>query len=54
MHVAKHGVGRRDPAGGRIGQLLAAYEPPPLDPAIAEEIAAFVARRKEEGGVPDQ
>jgi len=34
-------------------ELLAAYEPPPLDPAAAEEIAAFVARRKEEGGVPD-
>ena len=32
--------------------LLAAYEPPPLDPAVAEEIAAFVARRKEEGGAP--
>ncbi len=33
-------------------ELLAAYEPPPLDEAVAEEIAAFVARRKEEGGVP--
>ena len=33
-------------------ELLAAYEPPPLDPAVAEEIAAFVARRKEEGGAP--
>ena len=32
--------------------MLAAYEPPPLDPAIAEELAAFVARRKEEGGAP--
>ena len=30
---------------------LARYEPPPLDPAIAEELAAFVARRKAEGGV---
>jgi trimethylamine--corrinoid protein Co-methyltransferase len=26
------------------------YEPPPLDPAIAEEIDAFVARRDKEGG----
>lgn len=34
-------------------QLLEAYEAPPLDPAVAEEIAAFVARRKEEGGVGD-
>jgi len=29
-------------------QLLDAYEPPPLDEAIAEELAAFVARRKTE------
>ncbi|HEX2755862.1 MAG TPA: trimethylamine methyltransferase family protein, partial [Candidatus Limnocylindrales bacterium] len=27
-------------------QLLAEFEPPPLDPAVAEAIAAFVARRK--------
>src|SRR5690349_17972579 len=33
-------------------QLLAEYQPPPLDPAIAEALAAHVARRKEEGGVP--
>ena len=32
-------------------QVLADYEPPPLDPAIEEELDAFVARRKEEGGV---
>lgn len=32
-------------------ELLAAYEPPPIDPAIEEELAAFVARRKAEGGV---
>ena len=32
--------------------LLAAYEPPPMDPAIAEELEAFVARRVAEGGVP--
>ncbi|MDQ0396371.1 trimethylamine methyltransferase family protein [Labrys monachus] len=31
---------------------LAAYEEPPMDPAIREELAAFVARRKEEGGAP--
>jgi trimethylamine---corrinoid protein Co-methyltransferase len=31
-------------------EALAAYEPPPLDPAVAEELDAFVARRKEEGG----
>ncbi|WP_342237047.1 trimethylamine methyltransferase family protein [Inquilinus sp. OTU3971] len=33
-------------------RILAEYEPPPLDPAIAEELDAFVAKRKEEGGVP--
>jgi trimethylamine---corrinoid protein Co-methyltransferase len=32
--------------------LLEAYQPPPIDPAVAEEINAFVARRKEEGGAP--
>ena len=30
--------------------VLASYEAPPLDPAQAEELAAFVARRKSEGG----
>lgn len=30
---------------------LANYERPPLDPAIEEELDAFVAKRKEEGGV---
>jgi trimethylamine--corrinoid protein Co-methyltransferase len=33
-------------------QLLAGYEQPPMDPGIAEELDAFVAGRKEEGGVP--
>jgi trimethylamine--corrinoid protein Co-methyltransferase len=31
-------------------EVLAAYEPPPLDPAIAEELDAYVAKRKAEGG----
>jgi trimethylamine---corrinoid protein Co-methyltransferase len=31
---------------------LAAYEEPPIDPAIRDELAAFVARRKAEGGAP--
>ncbi len=35
-------------------QLLAEYTPPPLDPAIAEEMAAFVAKRTEQGGAPIQ
>ena len=33
-------------------QLLGAYEPPPMDPAVREELDAFVARRDAEGGVP--
>ena len=35
-------------------QLLADYEAPPLDPAIAEELDAFVARRVAEGGAPER
>jgi len=31
-------------------ELLRTYEPPPLDPAIAEALDAYVARRKEEIG----
>jgi trimethylamine---corrinoid protein Co-methyltransferase len=33
-------------------QALAEYEPPPIDPAVTEELDAFVARRTEEGGAP--
>jgi trimethylamine--corrinoid protein Co-methyltransferase len=33
-------------------ELLAAYVPPTLDPAIADELEAYVARRVAEGGVP--
>jgi trimethylamine--corrinoid protein Co-methyltransferase len=33
-------------------QALVEYEPPPIDPAIAEELDAFVARRSEQGGAP--
>jgi len=32
-------------------QRLAAYEEPPIDAAIAEELDAFVEYRKSEGGV---
>jgi trimethylamine--corrinoid protein Co-methyltransferase len=48
-------AGRPEAAGkaNRIWkEMLAAYEPPPLDPAIADELAAFIARRKQEGGAP--
>ena len=33
-------------------EKLAEYRAPPMDPAAREELDAFVARRKEEGGVP--
>jgi len=32
--------------------ILAEFEPPPMDDAIRDELAAFVARRKREGGAP--
>lgn len=41
-----------DTASRIYHQRLAAYEPPPMDPAIREELEAFVARRKAEGGAP--
>lgn len=33
-------------------QILAEFEPPPIDPAIEEELREFVERRKAEGGAP--
>ena len=41
-----------DHANRVFKEKLARYERPPLDPAIEEELDAFVARRKAEGGVP--
>jgi len=41
-----------DAANRLYKKTLAAYEPPPMDPARLEELTAFVARRKAEGGVP--
>ena len=35
-----------------VRELLAAYQPPSIEPAIADELAAFVALRTAEGGVP--
>ncbi|MEL6207536.1 MAG: trimethylamine methyltransferase family protein [Pseudomonadota bacterium] len=32
--------------------IVASFEPPPMDTAIREELADFVARRKAEGGAP--
>ena len=33
-------------------QILAEYEPPPLDEGVRDELGDFVARRKQEGGAP--
>ncbi|MGB0803383.1 MAG: trimethylamine methyltransferase family protein, partial [Candidatus Puniceispirillaceae bacterium] len=33
-------------------QILAEYEKPEIDPAIDEELCAFIERRKTEGGAP--
>ncbi|MEL6437000.1 MAG: trimethylamine methyltransferase family protein, partial [Pseudomonadota bacterium] len=33
-------------------QILEEFEAPPMDESIREELEAFVARRKEEGGAP--
>jgi trimethylamine---corrinoid protein Co-methyltransferase len=41
-----------DKAGRLWKEALAQYTPPPLDPGIAEELDAFVERRKSEGGAP--
>ena len=37
-------------AGTKAHDTLAAFQPPPLDPAIHEALKEFVARRREEGG----
>lgn len=41
----------RQRAALRVEKMLAEYEPPALDPALMEELQAFVARRK--GSMPD-
>ncbi|MDG3576196.1 trimethylamine methyltransferase family protein [Rhizobium sp. YJ-22] len=41
-----------DHANRVFKETLKHYEQPPLDPAVSEELDAFVARRKAEGGVP--
>ena len=39
-------------ANGIWKKILAEFEPPPMDDAIRDELAAFVERRKREGGAP--
>ncbi len=49
---AAGGVWTAQRASALYKEILAEFEEPPLDPAIREELQAFVARRKEEGGAP--
>jgi trimethylamine--corrinoid protein Co-methyltransferase len=49
---AEGGVWTAERANRLYKRILADFEPPPMDEAIREELAAFVARRKEEGGAP--
>jgi len=39
-------------ANGIWKRILREYETPPIDPAVREELEAFVARRVEQGGAP--
>jgi trimethylamine--corrinoid protein Co-methyltransferase len=41
-----------DKAQGVLKQVLNTYQKPAIDPAVEEELEAFVARRTEEGGAP--
>ena len=50
--LGKRAVQSRERANTIWKKLLADYEVPPLDIAIADQIAAFVARRTAEGGAP--
>ncbi|MEL6962435.1 MAG: trimethylamine methyltransferase family protein [Pseudomonadota bacterium] len=40
-----------DHASRLVSELLAGYQPPPLDSAISDELDAFIAKRREAGGV---
>ena len=46
------GVWTAERAHGVYKRIVEAFEPPEMDESIREELAVFVARRKEEGGAP--
>ena len=46
------GVWTAERANKMWKQILSEFEPPAIDEAIREELEAFVAKRKEEGGAP--
>ncbi|MDD9911091.1 MAG: trimethylamine methyltransferase family protein [Ahrensia sp.] len=46
------GIWTAERANAMWKQILDEFTPPPMDQAIQEELQAFVAKRKEEGGAP--
>jgi trimethylamine--corrinoid protein Co-methyltransferase len=48
----KGGVWTSDRAHTLFKEIIANFEEPPMEDAIREELAEFVAKRKEEGGAP--
>lgn len=46
------GVWTAERAHGIFKEIIAGFEPPPMDIAIRDELTDFVARRKAEGGAP--
>ncbi|MCR9125151.1 MAG: trimethylamine methyltransferase family protein [Rhodobacteraceae bacterium] len=50
--AAAGGVWTPERAHHLFKAIIADFEEPPMDPAIREELADFVARRKSEGGAP--
>ena len=49
---AKGGVWTAERAHTLFKEIIASFEPPPMEVAIREELENFVARRKREGGAP--
>ncbi len=46
------GMWTAERAHGVFKRIVAEFEPPPMDEAVREELAAFVERRRAEGGAP--
>jgi trimethylamine--corrinoid protein Co-methyltransferase len=49
---AAGGVWTAERAHRRFKEIISNFEEPPMESAIKEELQAFVAKRKEEGGAP--
>ncbi|MCV6584364.1 MAG: trimethylamine methyltransferase family protein [Marinibacterium sp.] len=49
---AAGGIWTAERAHRLFKEIVAQFEAPPMEPAIREELQAFVAKRKEEGGAP--